>query len=346
MKVLFILEAGIPEYRNFLFERLAKEKSITDLLILHNGRIYNGSGEYKSKELKFIGNSKLGLHIGVFKYIFKYDVIISSYNLRNLSCWLPMFFKKKWIFWGKGLGSNETTVVKFLRKLTAKKASHLLVYNEVKKKELLNLVDISEKKVTAYNNTIHIYNDELLTKNEKTYFLYFGRIQERKGLLELLQEYSVYTKNINSNNIKRLRFVGNGDYKEFLQKEVDQLNIEEFVDFYSGVYDDKFIKEHFRGAVAYVSPYNVGLGVINSFAYGVPVVTCKKKQVGPEFYYLNSENSFVIDEIEDLNDTLSTLSELDLNDYNNYCYNYYKSNLTSDIMYNNFLNAIMNISNE
>jgi hypothetical protein len=53
MKVLFILEAGIPEYRNFLFERLSNEKSINDLLILHNGRIYNGSGNYTSRKLKF-----------------------------------------------------------------------------------------------------------------------------------------------------------------------------------------------------------------------------------------------------------------------------------------------------
>ncbi len=346
MKVLFILEAGIPEYRSFLFERLAKEKTITDLLILHNGRIYNGSGEYKSKELKFIGNSRLGTHLGVLKYMFKYDVIISSYNLRNLSCWLPVFFKKKWIFWGKGLGSNESTVVKFLRKITAKKASHLLVYNEVKKNELLNLVDISENKVTAYNNTIHISNDELLSNNKKKHFLYFGRIQKRKGLLELLQEYSIYIKNIDSKRFKRLRFVGSGNYKEVLHKEVSRLNIEEFVDFFPGVYDDESIKDHFRGAIAYVSPYNVGLGVINSFAYGVPVVTCNKKQVGPEFYYLNNKNSFVVDEIEDLNIALSTLSELDLNDCNNYCYNYYKSNLTSDIMYNNFLNTLINTYNE
>ena len=50
MKVLFILEAGIPEYRNFLFERLAKENQISELLILHTGRLYNGQGNYKSKK--------------------------------------------------------------------------------------------------------------------------------------------------------------------------------------------------------------------------------------------------------------------------------------------------------
>ena len=98
MKVLFILEAGIPEYRTFLFERLAKEKDISELLILHTGRAYNGKGEFNSKKVKFVGNNKFGLHIGLWKYLFKYDVVVASYNLRIITCWLPVFFKKKFIF--------------------------------------------------------------------------------------------------------------------------------------------------------------------------------------------------------------------------------------------------------
>src|SRR5690606_6201231 len=98
MRVLFILEMGIPEYRNFLFERLSSEESISELLVLHNGRTYNGSGKYLSKKLKFVGTTKFGFHLGLLRYIFQYDVVISSYNLRILSCWLPMFLKKKWIF--------------------------------------------------------------------------------------------------------------------------------------------------------------------------------------------------------------------------------------------------------
>ena len=49
------MEAGILEYRNFLFERLAQEKEITDLLILHSGKIYKGHGNYNSKKIRFVG---------------------------------------------------------------------------------------------------------------------------------------------------------------------------------------------------------------------------------------------------------------------------------------------------
>lgn len=345
MKVLFILEAGIPEYRVFLFEQLAKDNEIDEFLVLHNGLIYNGGGNFKSNKVKFIGNNKLGIHFGLLKYIRRFDVVISSYNLRILTCWLPVFFKKKYVFWGKGLGSNESYIVKCLRTITARKAAHILVYNDVKKEELIKLTGVGENKITAYNNTIEVSNPELI-KSSKFYFLYFGRIQERKGLLELIREYFKYVNIVPSHGIKKLRFVGNGEFKKILQKEVKRLDLEKYVDFYPGVYDDESIKNHFRNAVAYVSPYNVGLGVINSFAYGVPVVTCSKKQVGPEYYYLDGRNAFIIDDIEDLSKTLLNLSLINLEEYNTYCFDYYSHLLTSDNMYQHFIKTINKVYNE
>lgn len=209
MKVLFILEAGIPEYRNFLFERLAKEKQIIELLILHTGRTYDGKGNYNSKKVKFIGSNKMGFHSGIWKYIFKYDVIVSSYNLRIITCWLPVFFKKKFVFWGKGLGSNEGGLVRQLRQVTANKAMCILVYNEAKKKEFLEKIKIDESKLIAYTNSIYISNSGFNPESERDCFLYFGRIQQRKGLEELIHQYSLYVNKRGNRLPLKLRFVGN-----------------------------------------------------------------------------------------------------------------------------------------
>ena len=347
MKVLFILEAGIPEYRNFLFERLAKEDSITELLILHNGLTYGGDGEYPSKKLKYIGNSTFGFHLGVLNYIFKYDIVVSSYNLRIISCWLPVFLKKKWIFWGKGLGSNESKLVEVLRRVTARSAWSILVYNDVKKEEFVNKIGCNSEKIIAYQNTVQISNPGF-RDGIRDYFTYFGRIQERKGLEDLIVEYDKYLKIRTKENKEfyKLKFVGNGDYKDHLTHVVDELKINDNVEFYDGAYSDEEIKKHFKNTVAYVSPNNVGLAVINSFAYGVPVITAKELQVGPEFFYLNNENSFLVDKIENIHSIFNKISDMDLNKMRSYCYNYFLSNLTADIMYKNFYRIIQKTYNE
>lgn len=346
MKVLFILEAGIPEYRNFLLERLATENEISEFLILHTGRIYNGQGNYNSKKVKFVGNNKLGFHIGVGKYIFKYDVVVSSYNLRILTCWLPVFFKNKFIFWGKGLGNNEGRIVKLLRQITANKARYILVYNDAKKKEFLKKIQVPEKKIIAYTNSIYISNPGVKLDTKRDYFLYFGRIQERKGLEQLISQYKVYLDKINDINRKKLRFVGNGEYVDKLKNITQQLKLHDYIEFFPGVYDDQSIKMHFDAAVAYVSPFNVGLSIVNSLAYGVPVITCGKPQVGPEFYYLNKQNSLIMENLHELSDTFLKLSENNNEERYLNCYNYYLNYLDSNIMYKNFLTTIMKTWNE
>ncbi len=337
------MEYGIPTYRNFLFERLSKALEIKELLVLHTGRIYsNDNVEFNNKTIKFIGNNKVGLHIGVLKYIFKYDIIISSYNLRMISCWFPVFLKKKWIFWGKGLGSNDSFLTNFLRKITAKKAFRILIYNQNKKDEFLSKINIDEAKLIPYNNTIFVSNPENLSRENKKYFLYFGRIQERKGLLELLYEYRNYLNNLKrGSKCFRLRIVGDGEYLENLKEHVEKLNVEDYIDFFPGVYHDEKIKEHFREAIAYVSPYNVGLGVVNSFAYGVPVITCKEPQIGPEFYYLTKTNSVVVDKTGDLSNVFQSFSDSKYNHLDPYTY--YYENLSADNMVEKFKEVIKQV---
>lgn len=315
------------------------------MLILHTGRLYNGQGNYKSKKVKFIGTNKLGFHIGIWKYLFKYDIVVASYNLRIITCWLPVFFKKKFVFWGKGLGSNEVALIKYLRHLTARKADRILVYNEAKKQEFLDKIKIDEEKIIAYTNTIYISNSGYEIKENRDYFLYFGRIQARKGLDELIDHYSLYVKK-EEGELLKFRFVGNGEYIDKLKSKVSELQLNHLIEFYPGVYDDISIKKHFANAVAYVSPFNVGLGIVNSLAYGVPIVTCKEPQVGPEFYYLNNQNSLVINDVSELSDTFIFLSNNNNQELFSNCYSYFKNNLDSNIMYDNFINTIKKVWNE
>ena len=233
-----------------------------------------------------------------------------------------------------------------MRQITANKARKILLYNEAKKNEFLAKIKIDESKLIAYTNTIHISNHGFDANNGKEYLLYFGRIQKRKGLIELIYQYNDYLRKIDKAKLFKLRFVGNGEYIGDLKKIVSELNLKHLIEFYPGVFDDISIKKHFANAVAYVSPYNVGLGVVNSLAYGVPIITCKEPQAGPEFYYLNEKNSFVVNDISELSDIFQYLSNNNNQELFSNSYNYFTNHLDSNIMYENFINTIIKVGNE
>lgn len=343
MKVVVLLEAGIPSYRNFLFNYLSNHEEISQFIVLHTDRIYQGKkGSYTDKKVRFVGSNKLGVHFGVLRHLKQADVIISSYNLRILSCWLPcLFFGKKIIFWGKGLGQNDNFIINKIRSLTAKRSRYILLYNSAKKNEFLSKIQIPEDRVIAYQNTIEVLNPYDSGNLDKNYFLYFGRIQERKGLDQLIHEYAKYVVK-NGLPEYRLRIVGDGAYKHKLEALAQELNISSYVDFFPGVYSEDDIATHFKNAVAYVSPFNVGLAIINSFSYGVPVITCRKPQVGPEYFYCNPDNTLFLDDISDLSDAFERMN-------NNILFNsskifeYYSNRLHHSVMLENFVNAILKV---
>lgn len=343
MKLVFLLKSGIRGYRNFLFDFLNKQTEIDDLLVIHSGIIYDQKeGNYKDKQAKFIGSSKFGFHLGIWKQLRDADIIVSSYNLRIITCWLPCFFwPSKMIFWGKGLGNYNNRFVLKLREITANRSKQLLVYNQFKKQEMVDKLSINPNKVIAYQNTIKINHPKNYTNEPKKYFLYFGRLQKRKGLVELIEAYKNYLSCIGTPKYN-LRIVGNGDIKKKLLDLTKEYALEKYIHFFPGVYNERDIANHFRNARLYVSPFNVGLSVIHSFSYGVPVLTCTKPQVGPEYYYLDDSNSIRVDDVSAFSDVFRLLETKRYIDGNK-VFQFYKNNLHYSIMERNFLQTILKV---
>ncbi len=71
--------------------------------------------------------------------------------------------------------------------------------------------------------------------------------------------------------------------------------------FHGETNDPDLLRECYSRALAYVSPGHVGLGVLHSFAYGVPVVTSARANHGPEAANLRpGENCLLFDKSTDL----------------------------------------------
>lgn len=341
MKVLFVFELGLLHYRIPILEKIALSENVERCDIIHTEDYTDG--KYSFVELK--ANVK---SLGGFKMITDvkrlkddYDVIVFSLNLWRPN-WLEILFssrKAKYILWGHGFGRDNNYLIARLAKIgLAKWADAMLFYTESGCDDFAKY-GIPREKLFVAKNTLHITNSGRTDAVEKTSLIYVGRIQERKGVDLLIKAFALIQDQIPANI--NIRIVGNGDTIT-LKKLTEENNLQDRVIFEPGVFDEEELKEIFTSAVAYVSPNHVGLGVVHSFAYGVPVITNKDRKHAPEFEYCDETNSLLYEgEVEQLAQKIKQICndkelqrKLSVGGYN-----YYQANLTSDVMVNGFLDA-------
>jgi len=80
-----------------------------------------------------------------------------------------------------------------------------------------------------------------------------------------------------------IHIIGEGEENEYLKDLSVKLNISNRVIFYGKITNEITLKGLFRQAYAYISPGPVGLGVLHSFAYGVPVLHKKRGNMVQNF---------------------------------------------------------------
>ena len=124
-----------------------------------------------------------------------------------------------------------------------------VVYTEGGRERLID-AGYDERKISIAYNTLQVRNSKQTCGED--YFLYVGRIQERKQL-ELIIPYL-------QTSGKPLVVVGDGDHKQALMNFIKKNGYSKLVKFLPAIYDDTKLKEIFAGAIAYVSPGHVGLG--------------------------------------------------------------------------------------
>lgn len=319
------MEYGIPHYRTFLFDFF--KKYFHNFFIIHSGERFQPSFNFenkKGKNIKLKGELSL-VFFNPFQ-ILKSDIIISTFNIYKPHTWfwILLFPWKKWVLWGQGLGKSNLKILKLFRRLIISISSGYVVYTE-KGKENLVENGIDPAKISVAFNTLNIENHELTFG--KDYFLYVGRVQERKGLNKVLKE----CKELGF----RLMIVGDGTLKEKLRIEFE--NVDNII-FKEGVFDEETLKTIFGKAIAYVSPDHVGLGVVHAFAYGVPVITNKTKEHAPEFEYCNDQNSYLYDDDGHLKYALKDAFENRKGriDKGKLAYDFYREKLSSERMIDSF----------
>ncbi|HMT13199.1 MAG TPA: glycosyltransferase family 4 protein [Aestuariivirga sp.] len=150
------------------------------------------------------------------------------------------------------------------------------------------------------HNTMAIDNHRDMSGEEKSSFLYVGRLQERKAIDRFMAGFAAIRNDLPP--AARFEIVGDGEARAALENAAVRLGIADRVVFHGKILDDDRLRTIFGRAHAYVSD-NVGLAVLHSFAYGVPIITVAPGALvrtnfrhGPEYQNLrHGENSLICD---------------------------------------------------
>lgn len=290
-KSILILQNEIMEYRKAVYNGLAEEYEVT---VLHSG-LPSVKEVDRYREVitprKQVWRFNLQPKSPLSKMIGNFDAVIAMFDLAWPAYLIPLFWWKrpKYILWGHRYSSNR--VASALRDQLMKRADRLLMYGD---EDVVRMIErgVDPAKIVIAWNTIQVRNHHDCSGAQKNSLLFVGRLQERKRIALLIEAFAQLQGRISGDIV--LGIVGSGEIENDLRGIVENLGISGKVNFQGRVDDPEVLAKTFSRAYAYVSPGPVGLGVLHSFAYGVPVITLREGRHGPEFHNLLHENNSLI----------------------------------------------------
>lgn len=338
MTKVLIIQPDCRDYRIPLFKNLSNNFEIT---LLHFGEEkFLNDRSVSEIDLKLISIGSFYFVKSLQEECKKHDIIITVFDPHWLNCFiLPFLTKKPVIFWGHGIGRSK--FVSILRGVVGKKSDALITYDEIGKNNLVN-IGIDSQKIFIAPNTIYVANSKNYANEDKNSILYVGRLQRRKELHTLIKSFAHVHHSLPKNTI--LKILGDGEQVlADLISMSKKLGIYEKVNFVRGTTDESELSKHFSQAYCYACPGDVGLGVLHSFSYGVPVITFKNRNHGPEFSNIrHNENGVLVDDIK--HEFGKLLIELinsgAFQKLGNNAYHYYFNNRTIEHMVESFNDAI------
>ncbi|MFH0726540.1 MAG: glycosyltransferase [Pseudomonadota bacterium] len=287
MKKVLLVHDIVHEYRIPLFKELTNHLNITVAYSKSNSAF----SEVKAVKLRQLKFGPFIVFKGLLSIIKGFNIVIFPLDLHYPQFFLySLLFKKKIIWFGHGVGKSKLAF--YIRLPFVKLSKSILLYYDKAKNDLVNK-GIQRDKIFVTHNSIYVFNSEYLKADRKN-FIYIGRIQDRKKILDACQAINIM-KELFIKNESRFIIVGNGD-KTKIENYIQKNNLKDIIRIENGTYDENKIRDYFNGAIAYLSPGHIGLGILHSFAYGVPIITSRGSVHGPEFENAREfENSILYD---------------------------------------------------
>jgi glycosyltransferase involved in cell wall biosynthesis len=294
-KSILILQGEVVAYRQPLFNALAAHYDVT---VLHSGDTSVRPGDRYSEEIipvRRLGPFYIQNFSAVWNLAAGFDAVIFMFDLRWPAFMLPVFRRLPGRVILHGHRYSGRVLTDRIRDMLMRRADVLLMYGDEEVGEMIRR-GINPATIIVAPNTIDVSNHTDFSHEEKTSLLFVGRLQERKRLNFALKVFAQLKDSIDPRIV--FEIVGSGEEEAALRALVERLGIADRVCLHGRITDNQVLASYFKRALAYVSPGPVGLGVLHSFAFGVPVLTLRDGRHGPEFFNLvDGKNSLIaIDE--------------------------------------------------
>ncbi|MCK5080882.1 MAG: glycosyltransferase, partial [Candidatus Moranbacteria bacterium] len=245
----------------------------------------------------------------VFK-LSDYKAICPNYKLFNkgqicekckggkyYNCFLNKCFKNSWLV--SWIAMKEAYLHKFLR--SYQKIDYFLAPSQFMKKKCVEFGILAEK-IKILRNVVDVEDfSEKENSVEENYFLYYGRISEEKGIVNLIKAVD-FLKNKNLLRNNKLKIAGKGPQEANLKKIVSQLGLKTEVEFL-GFKKGRELKVVIRKAKFTVLPSvwydNSPLVISEAQLLGRPVII---SDVGGSEEMIENNKTGMVFEASDVND--------------------------------------------
>ncbi len=324
-----IFQPGVPEYRVAVFNGLGKRYG-------ENIEVWasEGAGQDKSYPLQTIrydynhpllkvgslcwqrGFSLCGLKRG--------DAVVICGDVHQISSlWIAFMAKLRGIgvvWWGHHRTSTSTEIRIRIRLAIARRLSDVFLSYTKTGIKYLEERGFKHGCVFATGNTVDqepilraIQNVKIDdgVRARQPYVLCCGVLREKMHL-ELLIKAMADARLANLN----LVVIGDGVMKKSWQKLADDLGVGQRITWIQGTRDQEVMAPWFLGAKAFVYPGSIGLSILHSLAYGLPVITHgNADRQMPEFEAMEDGKNglcFKEGDVEDLADKILSVFDDDL----------------------------------
>ncbi|MBY4225578.1 glycosyltransferase [Rhodococcus fascians] len=239
--------------------------------------------DYQVVRNRFFGNGFLYQDIPWLQAI-NSQCLVLDLNPRVIHVWILLILRRvlrrRTLVWGHawpraGRGSKTDAVRGLIRLL----AGGLITYTHEQARELRAVYP--SKQIVAAPNSLYKRSDILAldTDRARDTFIYVGRlIPEKKPLLLVESFIEVLSKGPDL----RLCLVGDGPEMAQVVKLAAESPYSDRISILGHVDNYAILREHYRRAIASVSPGYVGLSITQSLSFGVPMIVSRNEPHAPE----------------------------------------------------------------
>lgn len=288
---VWFLQTCFPDYRMPVFSRLHSRlgaefhlfsgasyftpdiKTTTDFLDWHS-----------FVENRFFAKRSFLWQAGACEAMFHAQVVVMELNPRILSTWIILAARKLWgaptLLWGHAWGRGDSHSIRnVLRLYMMRLASGTIAYTRSQRDEVKSV--FPSLRVFAATNSLIRSSDcspLMCGCDELDTIIYVGRLNAPKKPRLLLRAFlqAQLPKHV------RLCIVGDGAERSVLQAICDEESLAQRVRLLGHVHNHEVLRSLYSRAICSVSPGYVGLGAIQSFSFGVPLVLADHEPHAPE----------------------------------------------------------------